>query len=38
MTPDAQPPARARIAGRIVQRRGMGKVFFLDLKDSRVGR
>jgi len=34
LPPDAQPPARARIAGRIVQRRGMGKVFFLDLKDS----
>jgi lysyl-tRNA synthetase, class II len=30
---DADPPARVRIAGRIVQRRGMGKVFFLDLKD-----
>jgi lysyl-tRNA synthetase class 2 len=27
------PPQRVRAAGRIVQRRGMGKVFFLDLKD-----
>jgi lysyl-tRNA synthetase, class II len=33
LAPDAQPPNRVRIAGRIVQRRGMGKVFFLDLKD-----
>jgi lysyl-tRNA synthetase class 2 len=31
--PDADPPVQVRIAGRIVQRRGMGKVFFLDLKD-----
>jgi lysyl-tRNA synthetase class 2 len=27
------PPQRVRAAGRIVQRRGMGKVHFLDLKD-----
>jgi lysyl-tRNA synthetase class 2 len=33
LQPDADPPVRVRIAGRIVQRRGMGKVFFLDLKD-----
>lgn len=33
LSPDAQPQVQARIAGRIVQRRGMGKVFFLDLKD-----
>jgi lysyl-tRNA synthetase class 2 len=33
LSPDADPPAQVRIAGRIVQRRGMGKVFFLDLKD-----
>ncbi|CAN5473292.1 lysine--tRNA ligase [soil metagenome] len=33
LAPDAEPPTRVRIAGRIVQRRGMGKVFFLDLKD-----
>jgi lysyl-tRNA synthetase class 2 len=33
LVPDAEPPTRVRIAGRIVQRRGMGKVFFLDLKD-----
>jgi lysyl-tRNA synthetase, class II len=33
LAPDADPPTKVRIAGRIVQRRGMGKVFFLDLKD-----
>ena len=33
LAPDADPPIKVRIAGRIVQRRGMGKVFFLDLKD-----
>ncbi|MFL5243469.1 MAG: lysine--tRNA ligase [Gemmataceae bacterium] len=30
---DAQPPARVRAAGRIVLRRGQGKLFFLDLWD-----
>ena len=30
---DAQPPVRVRAAGRIVLRRGQGKLFFLDLWD-----
>jgi lysyl-tRNA synthetase class 2 len=30
---DAQPPARVRAAGRVVRRRKMGKVYFLDLWD-----
>jgi lysyl-tRNA synthetase class 2 len=30
---DAQPPIRVRAAGRIVLRRGQGKLFFLDLCD-----
>jgi len=30
---DAQPPVRVRAAGRIVLRRGQGKIFFLDLWD-----
>jgi lysyl-tRNA synthetase class 2 len=30
---DAEPRPRVRAAGRIVQRRGMGKVFFVDLWD-----
>lgn len=33
LPPDAQPPARVRAAGRIVQRRIQGKVHFLDLWD-----
>ena len=33
LPPEAEPPTRVRIAGRIVQRRGMGKVYFVDLKD-----
>jgi lysyl-tRNA synthetase class 2 len=30
---DAQPPARVRAAGRIVQRRDQGKVVFVDIRD-----
>jgi lysyl-tRNA synthetase class 2 len=30
---DAQPPERVRAAGRIVLRRGQGKLFFLNLRD-----
>jgi lysyl-tRNA synthetase class 2 len=30
---DATPPLRVRAAGRIVQRRGMGKAHFVDIKD-----
>jgi lysyl-tRNA synthetase class 2 len=33
LQPDATPPQRVRAAGRIVQRRGMGKAQFLDIKD-----
>jgi lysyl-tRNA synthetase class 2 len=30
---DSAAPPRVRVAGRIVQRRGMGKVFFVDIRD-----
>jgi lysyl-tRNA synthetase class 2 len=33
LPPDSTPPQRVRAAGRIVQRRGMGKVQFIDIKD-----
>jgi lysyl-tRNA synthetase class 2 len=33
LPPDSTPPQKVRAAGRIVQRRGMGKVYFLDFKD-----